>query len=107
VHCDRIHRSAAEHCGRCPVSHGSGRDLYTGALQHGEGVGFGLTVEVVLDSVASGRRVSNGTFGWAGAYGSDFWVDRREQLVRLVMVQQRMPTLILDLENAVMQAIVD
>ena len=83
------------------------RDLYPGALQHGEGVGFGLTVEVVLDSVASGRRVSNGTFGWAGAYGTDFWVDRREQLVGLLMVQQRMPTLILDLENAVMQAIVD
>jgi CubicO group peptidase (beta-lactamase class C family) len=84
------------------------RDLYTGAsAARSEGLGFGLTVEVVLDSIASGRRVSNGSFGWDGAFGTHFWVDRREQLVGLLLIQEPVAALSRDFENAVMQAIVE
>jgi CubicO group peptidase (beta-lactamase class C family) len=83
------------------------RDLDSGVSQRTEGVGFGLTVEVVLDSVASGRRVSSGSFGWDGAFGTHFWVDRKEQLVGLLMIQEPVGALSRDFENAVMQAIVD
>lgn len=83
------------------------RDLYSGASQRTEGVGFGLTVEVVLDSVSSGRRVSNGSFGWDGAFGTHFWVDRKEQLVGLLMIQEPVGALSRDFENAVMQAIIE
>jgi CubicO group peptidase (beta-lactamase class C family) len=83
-------------------------DLYTGAgVQRVQGMGFGLTVEVVLDSIASGRRVSTGSFGWDGAFGTHFWVDRKEQLVGLLMIQEPVGALGRDFENAVMQAIID
>jgi CubicO group peptidase (beta-lactamase class C family) len=82
-------------------------DLYSGISQRVKGMGFGLTVEVVGDAVAAGRRVSNGTFGWGGAFGTHFWVDRKEHLVGLLMVQESVAQLRADLENAVMQAIVE
>jgi CubicO group peptidase (beta-lactamase class C family) len=82
-------------------------DLYNGAGPRVQGMGFGLTVEVVLDSIASGRRVSNGSFGWGGAFGTHFWVDRKEQLVGLLMIQEPVGALGRDFENAVMQAIID
>jgi CubicO group peptidase (beta-lactamase class C family) len=83
-------------------------DLYSGAgAQRVQGMGFGLTVEVVLDSIASGRRVSSGSFGWDGAFGTRFWVDRKEQLVGLLMIQEPVGALGRDFENAVMQAIID
>jgi CubicO group peptidase (beta-lactamase class C family) len=83
------------------------RDLYSGISQRLQGMGFGLTVEVVLDSIAANRRESNGSFGWDGAFGTHFWVDRKEQLAGLLMVQQPVPALTRDFENAVMQAIVE
>jgi len=83
------------------------RDLYSGISQRLQGMGFGLTVEVVLDSVAAGRRESNGSFGWDGAFGTHFWVDRKEQLVGLLMIQEPVAAMGRDFENAVMQAIVE
>jgi CubicO group peptidase (beta-lactamase class C family) len=82
-------------------------DLYTGVAQRMKGMGFGLTVEVVTDSIAAGRRESNGSFGWDGVFGTHFWVDRKEQLVGLLMVQEPSGPLMRDFENAVMQAIVE
>jgi CubicO group peptidase (beta-lactamase class C family) len=82
-------------------------DLYSGISQRIKGMGFGLTVEVVRDAVAAGRRVSDGTFGWGGAFGTHFWVDRTEQLVGLLMVQESVAQMRADFENAVMQAIVE
>ena len=83
------------------------KDLYSGISQRLQGMGFGLTVEVVLDGVAANRRESNGSFGWDGAFGTHFWVDRKEQLVGLLMIQEPVPALTRDFENAVMQAIVE
>ena len=82
-------------------------DLYAGIGQRLKGMGFGLTVEVVMDGVAANRRESNGSFGWDGAFGTHFWVDRKEQLVGLLMVQESNGQLMRDFENAVMQAIIE
>jgi len=82
-------------------------DLYSGVNQRVKGMGFGLTVEVVLDNVAANRRESIGSFGWDGAFGTHFWVDRKEQLVGLLMIQEPVGPLSRDFENAVMQAIVE
>ena len=82
-------------------------ELYSGVGQRLKGMGFGLTVEVVLDNVAANRRESIGSFGWDGAFGTHFWVDRKEQLAGLLMVQESNGQLMRDFENAVMQAIVE
>jgi CubicO group peptidase (beta-lactamase class C family) len=82
-------------------------DLFSAVGQRQKGMGFGLTVEVVMDSVAANRRESSGSFGWDGAFGTHFWVDRKEQLVGLLMVQESNGQLMRDFENAVMQAIVE
>jgi CubicO group peptidase (beta-lactamase class C family) len=73
------------------------------------GRGYGLSVEVVSDPVAAGRRVSKGSFGWDGAYGTHFWVDPKEKLIALMMIQTDNPDRQADrdFENAVMQAIVE
>jgi CubicO group peptidase (beta-lactamase class C family) len=68
-------------------------------------MGFGLTVEVVMDNIAAGLRESG--FGRDGAFGTHFWVDRKERLVGLLMVQESVTQLKRDFENAVMQAIVE
>lgn len=81
-------------------------DLYAKANR--PGMGFGLTVEVVTDPIAANRRQSEGSFGWDGAFGTHFWVDRKEQLMGLLMIQQTLQAqLNRDFENAIMQAIVD
>ena len=82
-------------------------DLYTGTGGSAKGLGFGLAVDVVLDNAAAGRRVSNGTFAWGGAFGTYFWVDRKEALVGVLMVQEPVNSLRTDFQNAVMQAIID
>ena len=82
-------------------------DLYHGTTGSLHGFGFGLTVEVMMDNIEGNRRVSNGSFGWDGAFGTHFWVDRKEQLVGLLMVQQSVEPLKRDFENAVMQAIIE
>jgi CubicO group peptidase (beta-lactamase class C family) len=84
-------------------------DLYTGAGAgtRAQGMGFGLSVEVVLDPVKANRRTSAGSFGWDGAFGTHFWVDRKEQLIGVLMVQTPGTGITRDFENAVMQAIID
>jgi CubicO group peptidase (beta-lactamase class C family) len=84
-------------------------DLYSGAGAgtRVQGMGFGLSVEVVLDPVKANRRTSAGSFGWDGAFGTHFWVDRKEQLIGVLMVQTPGTGITRDFENAVMQAIID
>jgi CubicO group peptidase (beta-lactamase class C family) len=71
------------------------------------GMGFGLGVDVVRDAVAAGIGVSDGSFGWAGAYGTRFWVDRKEQMVTILMVSTRVVTVQRDFEFAVRQALIE
>ena len=82
-------------------------DLYSGTGGGVKGLGFGLGVDVVLDNAAAGRRTSNGTFAWGGAFGTYFWVDRKEAIVGVLMVQEPVNSLRTDFQNAVMQAIVE
>jgi CubicO group peptidase (beta-lactamase class C family) len=69
------------------------------------GEGFGLSVRVVRSAVASGSRVSDGSFGWSGAYGTHFWVDPKEDLIAIMMIQTPVREMRPEFENAVMQAI--
>jgi CubicO group peptidase (beta-lactamase class C family) len=54
---------------------------------YGPGLGFGLGFETVEQYGAS-NLASQGTFGWGGAYGSNYKVDPAEGLVIVVMMNQ-------------------
>ncbi len=85
-------------------------DLYEKAGRTGgaPGKGFGLTVDVVLDNAtARGDHRSTGSFGWSGAFGTTYWVDPKEEMTAILMVQTPGGPLRADFPNAVMQAIVD
>ncbi len=71
------------------------------------GEGYGLGVRVVTDDAARGTWLSEGSFGWSGAYGTHFWADPKENLVGIVLAQTSNRTFLSDFENAVMQALVD
>jgi CubicO group peptidase (beta-lactamase class C family) len=70
------------------------------------GEGYGLSVRVVNDPAARNTFLSQGTFGWSGAFGTHFWVDPKEKVVAVLMTQTSVPGVNADFENAVMQAIV-
>jgi CubicO group peptidase (beta-lactamase class C family) len=70
------------------------------------GESYGLSVRVVNDPVARNSFLSEGSFGWSGAYGTHFWVDRKENLVAVAMTQTSNQEFLRDFENMVMQAIV-
>jgi len=83
-------------------------DLFNGKLgRPAHGMGYGLLVGIVEDNVAAGLRVSNGSFGWDGAYGTQTWIDPKEKMVTIVMIQTQVPVVQRDFENAVMQAIIE
>ncbi len=54
----------------------------------GGGAQFGLGFRVVTDMAATQTLGSNGIYGWSGIYGTNFWVDPKERLVAIVMVQR-------------------
>jgi CubicO group peptidase (beta-lactamase class C family) len=70
------------------------------------GESFGLSVRVVNDPVARNSFLSEGTFGWSGAYGTHFWVDRKEDLIAIAMTQTSNREFLSDFENMVMQSVV-
>jgi len=72
-----------------------------------DGEGYGLGVRVVVNPVARGTWLSEGSFGWSGLYGTHFWVDPKENLVGILMAQTSSRALLADFENAVMQALVE
>ena len=54
----------------------------------GPGKEFGLGFQVVTDLAATQSLGSEGMFGWMSIYGNIFWVDPKEKLVSIVMVQR-------------------
>ena len=70
------------------------------------GESYGLSVRVVSDPVGRNTFLSQGSFGWSGAYGTHFWVDPKEKVVGVLMTQTPNQEIRGDFENAVMQAIV-
>jgi CubicO group peptidase (beta-lactamase class C family) len=86
---------------------------HTGEMVNGQfgrpahGMGFALGVQVVVDPVAADLRVSPGTYGWAGAYGTNQNMDPKEKMVSIIMMQGASGPLQRDFENAVSQAMVE
>jgi CubicO group peptidase (beta-lactamase class C family) len=70
------------------------------------GEAYGLSVRVVTDPVARNSFLTEGSFGWSGAYGTHFWVDRKERLIAIAMTQTSNQEFLRDFENMVMQAVV-
>jgi CubicO group peptidase (beta-lactamase class C family) len=66
--------------------------------------GFGYTVAT---TEVSNERRSKGAFGWGGALGTRSWSDPAEELTAVIMIQQPVPAVQNDFENAVHQAITD
>jgi CubicO group peptidase (beta-lactamase class C family) len=76
------------------------------------GNGFGLGVMVQTEAAGTRGLGSVGKHGWGGAAGTWYWVDPREDLVAVLMIQRMSfggpPILIArDFETAVYQAIAD
>jgi CubicO group peptidase (beta-lactamase class C family) len=87
---------------------------HTGDMVNGQfgrpprGMGFGLSMQVVMDPVAADLRVSKGAYGWAGGTGVSFWVEPAEQLVSIYFVQGGTGGQLRgDVENAIRQSIID
>jgi CubicO group peptidase (beta-lactamase class C family) len=74
-----------------------------------KGRGFGLSVQVISDRIAADTPISNGSFGWDGAFGTHFWVDPKEKIVGIFMIQAAGGNRLMnpDFENAVMQALMN
>ena len=75
----------------------------TGTLFSRNGEGFSLAFRTLERPGAEGRIESVGTYGWGGAYGSEYAVDPAERLVLVFMIQRlpnqnpfgkRFPTLV-------------
>jgi CubicO group peptidase (beta-lactamase class C family) len=47
------------------------------------------------------------SLGWNGAYGTKFWVDPKENMVEILIMQTPNPQIHHDFENAVMQALIE
>jgi CubicO group peptidase (beta-lactamase class C family) len=83
-------------------------DLFNG--QSGrppKGVGFGLGGEVVLNGVEARMRKPDGSYGWDGAFGTYWWVNRKEQMVAILFVQTPGRSLQYDFDNAVSQTVIE
>lgn len=53
-----------------------------------KGMGYGLGVAVVTDPVAQDTPQAAGTIGWGGAAGTFFWVDPKNDLFFVFMIQR-------------------
>lgn len=69
---------ATDHLGELPRIGGGG------AVQ--QGYGFGLTFAVNLDPGRAGSLGSKGEYNWGGAAGTRFWIDPKEQMVGVFMI---------------------
>ena len=72
-----------------------------------DGEGFGLSVRVVTNHARRGTMLSDGSYGWSGAQGTHFFVDPKEQLTAVLMVQTSNPEVRRHFEDLVAQSIVD
>ena len=51
------------------------------------GIGFGLGFAVLKDPAEAGYMASEGSFFWAGAANTHFWIDPKEDIVVIAMTQ--------------------
>jgi CubicO group peptidase (beta-lactamase class C family) len=71
------------------------------------GEGYGLSVRVVTNHAVRGTMLSDGTFGWTGAQGTHFFVDPKEELTAVLMVQTSNGEIQRDFEDLVAQSVAD
>jgi CubicO group peptidase (beta-lactamase class C family) len=75
------------------------------------GEGYGLGVRVVTDAAARNTLLSEGSFGWSGAFNTHFFIEPKENIVAIFMTQVALldarGEIRNDFETAVMQALVD
>ena len=71
------------------------------------GEGYGLGVRVVTNHAVRGTLLSDGTYGWSGAQGTHFFVDPKEELVGVLMVQTSNGEIQREFEDLVAQSIAD
>jgi CubicO group peptidase (beta-lactamase class C family) len=77
------------------------------------GEGYALSMRVINDHAKRAVLLSNGSFGWSGVYGTHFFVDPKEKVAAVLMVQVTglsLPESIDiadDFEATVMQSIVE
>ena len=72
-----------------------------------KGVGFGLGGEVILNNVEARVRKPSGSYGWDGAFGTYWWVNRKEQMAVVLFVQTGGRARQYDFDNAVSQAVIE
>jgi CubicO group peptidase (beta-lactamase class C family) len=73
-----VHYMARDHLGAIPIDQPGERP---------SGIGFGLGFGIMKDAAAAGYMSSEGSFFWAGAAATHFWIDPKEDLVVVAMTQ--------------------
>jgi len=58
-----------------------------GPVYNSDSRGFGLGLEIQERPNEVGQYGSPGMYGWQGAYSTAFWVDPKEELLGVMMVQ--------------------
>ena len=89
----------ANHIGQLP--------MWTDTLR---GYRFGLGFRVRTDNGEATALGSVGSYGWGGAYGTYFWVDPKEEMIGILMIQlipYAHVNLRTEFQNAATQAIID
>jgi len=71
-----------------------------------KGEGYGLSMRVVNNPVDRNTFLSQGSFGWSGAFGTHFWIDPKEKVIGILMIQTPNNEMRSDFENYVMYALV-
>lgn len=66
-------------------------EMFAEAVPERDGLGFGLGFAVLEDPGRAGEFGSKGSFGFAGAFLTAFWLDPQEALVTQFLVQLRPP----------------
>jgi CubicO group peptidase (beta-lactamase class C family) len=83
-------------------------DLFNGQIgRSAKGVGFGLGGEVVLNAAEARLRKPDGSYGWDGAFGTYWYVNRKEQMVTVLFIQTPGRAIHFDFDNAVAQAVIE
>lgn len=72
------------------MSHDKNGGIYQSIAAKGSGFGLGFSV-VINNTTSDGtsQLPSIGSFGWAGAASTHFWIDKKEELVCVFMTQLR------------------
>jgi CubicO group peptidase (beta-lactamase class C family) len=70
---------ASNHIGQLPLDR---------AVSDMRGYRFGLGVRVLDTPAEASTLASRGTFGWAGAFGTNSWIDPVERLVGIMLIQR-------------------